>query len=58
LLNYVANLVNICDKKGIVFYFSGLLYGLDNIPLHWRKQLAKEKEIMELGERLGIAIEK
>jgi ADP-ribosylglycohydrolase len=35
---------------------AGLLYGLDNIPLRWRKQLAKEKEIMELGERLAKTI--
>ena len=35
---------------------AGLLYGLDNIPNNWKKQIAKHDDIEELAERLGEKI--
>jgi ADP-ribosylglycohydrolase len=32
---------------------AGLLYGIDNIPTNWLKQIAKYDDILNLAERLG-----
>lgn len=32
---------------------AGLLYGVDNIPAHWKQQLARKEDIEDLAERLA-----
>jgi len=32
---------------------AGLLYGVENIPEHWYRQLARRDDIEDLAERLG-----
>jgi len=34
---------------------AGIYYGFDNIPESWRQQLARSKDIYDLGTRLAIA---
>lgn len=35
---------------------AGILYGFDAIPATWKKELAKEKDIANLSERMGFKI--
>jgi ADP-ribosyl-[dinitrogen reductase] hydrolase len=49
-----VNLGEDTDTTGAVTGgLAGLLYGLDDIPKNWRKQIAKHDEIEELAERMG-----
>lgn len=49
-----VNLGEDTDTTGAVTGgLAGLLYGLDNIPTKWIKQIAKHYDIEELAERLG-----
>jgi ADP-ribosylglycohydrolase len=52
-----VNLGEDTDTTGAVTGgLAGLLYGLDNIPENWIKQIAKHDDIEELAERLGEKI--
>lgn len=52
-----VNLGEDTDTTGAVTGgLAGLLYGLDNIPKNWIKQIAKHDDIEELAERLGEKI--
>lgn len=52
-----VNLGEDTDTTGAVTGgLAGLLYGLDNIPTNWIKQIAKHEDIEELAERLGEKI--
>ena len=52
-----VNLGEDTDTTGAVTGgLAGLLYGLDNIPNNWKKQIAKHDDIEELAERLGEKI--
>ncbi|MBK9729852.1 MAG: ADP-ribosylglycohydrolase family protein [Chitinophagaceae bacterium] len=49
-----VNLGEDTDTTGAVTGgLAGLLYGLDNIPANWIKQIAKQDDIEELAERLA-----
>lgn len=49
-----VNLGEDTDTTGAVTGgLAGLLYGLDNIPKKWIKQIARQKDIEKLAERLG-----
>lgn len=52
-----VNLGEDTDTTGAVTGgLAGLLYGLDNIPTNWIKQIAKHDDIEELAERLARKI--
>jgi ADP-ribosylglycohydrolase len=55
--NAVLKAVNLgedTDTTGAVTGgLAGLLYGIDNIPTNWLKQIAKYDDIENLAERLG-----
>ncbi|MGQ9643784.1 MAG: ADP-ribosylglycohydrolase family protein [Ignavibacterium sp.] len=52
-----VNLGNDTDTTGAVTGgLEGLLYGIDNIPTNWIKQIARNDEIENLAERLGNKI--
>ncbi len=49
-----VNLGGDTDTTGAVTGgLAGLLYGIDSIPSHWVKQIARHDDIEELAERLG-----
>ncbi|MGB3074882.1 MAG: ADP-ribosylglycohydrolase family protein [Chitinophagales bacterium] len=49
-----VNLGEDTDTTGAVTGgLAGLLYGLDNVPANWIKQIAKQDDIEELAERLA-----
>jgi ADP-ribosylglycohydrolase len=48
------NLGDDTDTTGAVTGgLAGLLYGFENIPQNWVKQLARREDISDLAERLG-----
>lgn len=49
-----VNLGDDTDTTGAVTGgLAGLLYGFDNIPINWIKQIAKKDEIENLAQRLS-----
>jgi ADP-ribosylglycohydrolase len=49
-----VNLGEDTDTTGAVTGgLAGLLYGLDNIPIKWIKQIARYEDIKNLAEQLG-----
>jgi ADP-ribosylglycohydrolase len=52
-----VNLGNDTDTTGAVTGgLAGLLYGLDNIPTNWIKQIARKDDIENLAEQLANKI--
>jgi ADP-ribosyl-[dinitrogen reductase] hydrolase len=52
-----VNLGQDTDTTGAVTGgLAGLLYGTDNIPLHWMKQLARREDIEDLAKRLAAKL--